>query len=383
MENKVQQAADTVEPAADSAGEWFPNRLYGESVIFEAIDTATEGFKGVLNELQRDQIGVDTVVELRKLPVTQPPAPPMEWSKDKVLPDGYYWMRLSPDDNAPTIIRNEGQVFEECGMEGDVRYTNNLTTAEFCPVSLPAPATQTYETTLALAAEIAHLTATRYSKGTFNDCSREARACEEIETAIRGLITSPPAPMATRDEVLELAARECDNRATKLSIYIEDEYYKRQEALLLAANIRALKSAPAQPGTTATGRSQALRDAIEAIDKLTVSENFSGHWQNGFNQAQCEAIEAVRKLISSAPDAASRQGDGSQVRWSGMTNLYRAITGKECDESVALGMATSAVSSMLAEMSRLKELNRQFRADNLQLMENAAVVAKEGEDNGE
>lgn len=137
---------------------------------------------------------------------TQPPAPPMEWSKDKVLPDGYYWMRLSPDDNAPTIIRNEGQVFEECGMEGDVRYTNSLTTAEFCPVSLPAPATQTYETTLALAAEIAHLTATRYSKGTFNDCSREVRACEEIETAIRGLITSPPAPMATRDEVLEQAA---------------------------------------------------------------------------------------------------------------------------------------------------------------------------------
>lgn len=52
----------------------------------------------------------------------------------------------------------------------------------------------------------------------------------------------------------------------------------------------------------------------------------------------------------------------ADIPWLGMANLYHFITGKDCDEQVALGMATSAVSSLKAEGDRL-------RASNLELLE--------------
>lgn len=68
------------------------------------------------------------------VPAVQPEA---EWTKNHILPDGYYWMRLTPDDNAPTIIRVENQRFTEHDCVGDVRNDIDLKDAEFLPV-LPA-----------------------------------------------------------------------------------------------------------------------------------------------------------------------------------------------------------------------------------------------------
>lgn len=60
-ERRIRAAAPPATTAQDAP---FAGR-YDEKAIFEAIWTATEGFKGVLNELQRDQISVDTIVKLR------------------------------------------------------------------------------------------------------------------------------------------------------------------------------------------------------------------------------------------------------------------------------------------------------------------------------
>src|SRR5438477_9591400 len=52
----------------------------------------------------------------------------------------------------------------------------------------PTEFTRGYEQAREDFTKLANDTAKRYSKGTFNDCSREVRACEEIAATIRSLV---------------------------------------------------------------------------------------------------------------------------------------------------------------------------------------------------
>lgn len=58
--------------------------------------------------------------------------------------DGYYWMRLSPDDTAPTIVRCEARQLHGIGNADDLRWANLLKSAQFLPAS-PSDAEQLSE----------------------------------------------------------------------------------------------------------------------------------------------------------------------------------------------------------------------------------------------
>jgi ABC-type transporter Mla subunit MlaD len=52
----------------------------------------------------------------------------------------------------------------------------------------------------------------------------------------------------------------------------------------------------------------------------------------------------------------------AEAGWRGLANLYRSITGDECDVKVALGSATSAVSRLKDKHAALVQAAREYRA---------------------
>lgn len=74
----------------------------------------------------------------------------------------------------------------------------------------------------------------------------------------------------------------------------------RETSWDLKDKCRSLQRLSPEPDPATTpGFREGLRKAINVIDKLVLDPAYSGHWHNGFAQAQTEAVEAIRALLLS------------------------------------------------------------------------------------